>query len=157
LADRYLLLNEDYAPLPGLPKEKDKMSRVLYKAVPRRFLDSIRQTGLDPTKAGQSGGATSKAKLAGREEKPLDKNYTWLGDLENAHDYAVSWFSSDSPVILKVLLPDTFPPVDDHENGLYGTHLLIPPSYLYFQTAKGDYFLTIASYKANFAYIYVEE
>ena len=117
-----------------------------YKATPKMFYQGIRATGLDPSKAGQPGGATSGS-IGVRTPTKHDFNYTWLGPYHQALDYCKDKFSGRSPIILRVRLSDN---LEDHmikikERGMGGftTKQLIPPQYISVQTAKGDYFTNI--------------
>jgi hypothetical protein len=129
---------------------------VYYKAVPKQFMNGIKVGGLDPAKAGQPGGATAMA-LASvvRQPTELDTNHTWLGSKSQARDYAESWFSNRSPIILKIDLPEHFAKhaLDDHGTSGATTRTFIPPCYISFQIAKGDYWAKIATYNGNNAYI----
>lgn len=132
---------------------------IFYKAVPKRFINEIKTSGLDPTKAGQDGGATAMAIMQGRQPTAFDKNYTWLGDLDQAQSYAEDKFANREPIIIKIQLPESFVriAVDNCGDAGFGTRVFIPAYYIYFQTAKGDYWAHIATYNGNNAYIFDEE
>jgi len=129
-----------------------------YKAVPKRFIEAIKMSGLDPAKAGQGGGATATAIMQGRQPTYFDKNYTWLGGLNQAQSYAKDRFANRDPIILKINLPDSFVRIAVDNCGLagFGTRVFIPAYYIYFQTAKGDYWAHIATYNGENAYIFEE-
>jgi hypothetical protein len=131
-----------------------------YKAVPKRFVGLIRTQGLDPRKAGQPGGATALAKTkVARDATDFDTNYTWLGTRSQAERYAESVFDGQDPIILKIVLSEGFArvAVDNCGDSGFGTRSLIPPAYLYFQTAKGDYWAHIATYTGPNAYVFGDD
>lgn len=119
-----------------------------YKATPKAFYDGIRASGLDPAKAGQPGGATSGS-ISVRKPTKYDFNYTWLGLYHQALDYAQDKFLNRDPIILRVTLPVNFADhmikIKDRKSGGFTTKQLIPPQYIWVQTAKGDYFTNIGS------------
>lgn len=127
-----------------------------YKAVPKRFLQGIRETGLDPSKAGQAGGVTAKAIATGRRPTELDSNYTWLARRSKAQDYAQDHLAGRNPVIIKVVL-DTGFGITDHGTSGFGTALLIPPQYIFFQSAKGSHREPISAFNGDNAFIFEEE
>jgi len=131
--------------------------QTFYKAVPMEFLNSIKDTGLDPQKAGQRGGATASAMATGRQATGLDYNYTWVNkNKSRAIGYAQSSFVGRSPVLLKIIVPDQYE-FEDQKTAGHGTRQLIPPVFIYFQTKKGSHWESIANFTKDKAFIYDDE
>ena len=124
------------------------MPKIVYKATPKQFYDSICKTGLDPQKGGQIGGATSMS-MAVRTPTKYDKGYTWLGPYSQALAYAQDKFVNRDPIILKVTIPDVIDgniiKIKDRGTGGFTTKQLIPPQYIEVQVEKGDFFTNIAA------------
>ena len=130
--------------------------KTFYKAVPMRFLDGIKRTGLDPALAGQSGGATAMSRGV-RPPTALDTNYTWLfQSKESAIGYAQDKFVNREPVLLKIKLDDDFP-INNHNTSGFGTAHLIPTSSIWFQTDKGHHWEPMVKYSKHLAFIYEED
>lgn len=78
-----------------------------YKATPVKFLEGIQKSGLDPSYAGQAGGATALYQGT-RDRTNLDKNTTWLGTQEKAESYLENVFCPKmvETALIKIDLPN---------------------------------------------------
>jgi hypothetical protein len=138
-----------------------------YKAVPTRFLlpgsfgaidqwDGIQSTGLDPSRAGCIGGATSRNAQA-RSATHLDRNYTWVSqNIEQARNYASTYLKDSKPVILQIVLPDFWATnglIVDHNTAGWGTTRLIPPLCIYFEAGRNGHWIPIEAYSGTNAYV----
>ena len=138
-----------------------------YKAVPQMFLtkgngffgdswEGIDSTGLDPKRAGCMGGATAISASV-RKATPLDRNYTWLSEeIEHARSYAHDKFVGRNPVILKIVLPDSWVETGrmrDHGTAGWGTADAIGPECIYIESARPGNFIPIKDYNGKNAFI----
>ena len=150
-------LGRTFGPTAQRRKRSGGMAKRYYKAIPKQFYASIKATGLDPSKAGQIGGATAM-NIAVRQPTKYDKNYTWLGPYHQALDYAQDKFVHRDPLIIRIEIPEEVDfnmskmidrggliKIKGRNNGGFTTKQLIPPCYISVQTAKGDNFANVAA------------